>query len=77
MILTTTPAQDTRLRAWSLTNKQPPEVFVNDALERSLEDWEDYTDAIRICAEIDAGRMKTYSLAEVEAHLDELNAMEG
>ena len=74
MILTTTPTLDTRLRAWSTANKLPPEVLINDALERSLEDWEDYTDALSICAEVDAGRMNKYSLAEVKRHLDALDS---
>lgn len=40
--------------------------------DQSLDDWEDYNDALRICAEIDAGRMKVYSLEEIEQHLDAL-----
>ena len=39
-------------------------------LTPGLEDWEDYTDALRICAEIDSGRMKTYSREEINREMD-------
>lgn len=68
---------DTRLQDWSRVTGQPPQVFVEEALDRSLEDWEDYMDAVRICADIDAGKMKVYTLAEVEGQLDKLNVLEG
>ena len=74
MILTTTPDIDTKLLAWSSSTKLPPEVFINDVLDEALDDWEDYMDALRICSEVDAGSMKTYSLQEVEAHLDALDS---
>ena len=60
-----------------MATNQPLEVFVNEALGKSFNDWEDYIDAISICSEIDAGRMKVHSLDEVERQLDELNALEG
>ena len=31
-------------------------------------------DALSICSEVDAGRMKTYTLAEVSEHLNELES---
>ncbi len=74
MILTTTPELDSRIKTWSRINKQSPERFIMQAIERSLDDWEDYNDALHICAEVDAGRMKTYSLDEVERHLDALES---
>ncbi len=74
MILTTTPELDSRIKTWSRINKQSPEHFIMQAIERSLDDWEDYNDALHICAEVDAGRMKTYSLDEVERHLDALES---
>ena len=73
MIVTIDDSMYTRLQTWSDTVKRPPEVLIDEALERSLEDWEDYKDALRICAEVDAGSMKTYTLGEVVAHI---NAME-
>ena len=76
MIITLDEKTDNRLKTWSKFNKQPPEIFINEAIERSLEDWEDYLEALEICAEIDSGKIKTYSLEEVERHLDELNSME-
>ena len=74
MILTTTPEIDSRIKSWSKFNKKPPEHFVLQAIENSLDDWEDYNDALRICSEVDSGRMKTYSLDEVERHLDALES---
>lgn len=74
MILTTTPELDSRIKTWSRINKQSPERFIMQAIERSLDDWEDYNDALHICAEVDAGRMKTYSLDDVERHLDALES---
>ena len=73
MILTTTPEQDSRIQAWSEATRQPPEVFIRESLDRALEDWEDYAEALRICAEVDTGRMKTYTLAEVT---EQMNALE-
>ena len=64
---------DTRLQNWSTVTKEPPEDFINEAISEALDDWEDYQDALRISAEVKAGRMKTYTLAEVERHLDELD----
>ena len=75
MIISTPAEIDTRLQSLSEVTKQPPEVLVRRILEDALEDWEDYTDALSICAEVDAGLMKVYSLSEVEKHLDERNAM--
>ena len=77
MIVTVDERIDTRIQSWSRTTNQPPEVFIHEALEQSLDDWEDYIDALSICEEIDSGRMKTYSMDEVERQLDELDALEG
>ena len=46
--------------------------FTQMILDETLDDSEDYNNALRICAEIDAGHMKVYSLKEVEQHLDAL-----
>lgn len=75
MIISTPAEIDTRLQSLSEVTKQPPEVLIRGILEDALEDWEDYTDALSRCAEVDAGLMKVYSLSEVEKHLDERNAM--
>ena len=72
MIFTTTPETDFRLKTWSRVTKQPPELFVQQILDKALDDWDDYYDALRICAEVDNGKMRTYSLEEVEEHLDAL-----
>lgn len=72
MLVTLNNNVDRRLQSWCKYTHLSPEVFIIDVAQRSLDDWEDYNDAISICSEIDAGRMKTYSLADVEAHLDTL-----
>lgn len=77
MIITIDEHIDSRINSWCNFTHQSPEVFINQALEQSLDDWEDYIDALRICSDVDAGRMKVFSLSEVERHLDELNALEG
>ncbi len=76
MIITLDKRFHSRIRSWSKATKQPPNILINKALEQSLDDWEDYRDAVNICSEVDAGNMKTYSFDEVEKHLDELNAVE-
>lgn len=73
MLLQVRDEVNTRLQHWTTVTKEPPENFINDAISEALDDWEDYQDALRICAEVRAGRMKTYTLAEVERHLDELD----
>ena len=73
MILQINSDINTRLQHWSTITKESPQDFINDILSEALDDWEDYQDALRICAEVDAGRMKTYTLAEVEQHLDDLD----
>ena len=58
-----------RIEVRSCEVKQKPERFVLMAIEQYLEDLEDYRDAVRISEEVRSGRMKTYSLEEVRAHL--------
>ena len=72
MILTLTPERDARLQHWSKETRTPPETLINAVLDEALDDWEDCRDAVRICAEVDSGKMRTYSLEEVEEHLDAL-----
>ena len=76
MVITLNPEIEKRLTEWSISEKQSPDEFVNETLEKALEDWEDYMDAVRICAEIDSGRMKTCSMEEFHRKLDELDALE-
>ena len=76
MQITLDKKMDTRLNAWSVATKKSPEQFINETLDKALEDWEDYEDALRICELVDTGLMKVYSLEEVKGHLDELNALE-
>ena len=59
-----------RVNAWRRATNGDTEALMSEALLQYLEDWEDYTDASEICAEIDAGRMKTYSREEVNREMD-------
>lgn len=74
MIFTTTPETDLRLRTWSNITQQSPELFIQQTLDEALDDWEDYYDALRICSEVDSGKMQTYTLEEVKEHLDALES---
>ena len=76
MILTLNENTNIRLQHWSKANNLPPEVLIHDSLNEALDDWEDYMDALRICAEVDAGSMQVLPFSEVEKQLDELNALE-
>ena len=67
------PEVEERLNLWSDRENAPRESFIESMLEKALEDWEDYEDAVRISAEVKAGRMKTYSKEEVWRELDELD----
>jgi len=58
-----------RIETRSGAANQKPENFMLMAIEQYLEDLEDYEDAVRISEEVRSGRMKTYSLEEVRAHL--------
>ena len=77
MIFTTTPETDFRLKTWSSVTQQPPELFVQHTIDEALDDWEDYQDTLRICAEVDSRKMKTYSLLDVERHLDAMRPEHG
>ena len=72
MVVTLKPEIEKRLTEWSIKEKQSPVDFVNETLDKALEDWEDYMDAVRVWNLIESGQMKTYSLEEVEKELDEL-----
>lgn len=73
MIIELAPEIETRLNSWSITTNEPPEKFVKQKLEEALEDWEDYTDALKICELVNAGKMKTHSLEEVERLSNEMD----
>ena len=59
-----------RVNAWCRATNGEAEDLMSEALLQYLEDWEDYTDAIKICAEIDSGRMRTYSREEINREMD-------
>ena len=71
MTIELTPEMEKRVGAWQKKTNGDTSSMMAEALERYLEDWEDYTDAVQICAEVDEGRMKTYSQEEIDRELDE------
>ncbi len=73
MLIELAPEIETRLNSWSITTNEPPEKFIKQKLEEALEDWEDYTDALKICELVNAGKMKTHSLEEVERLSNEMD----
>lgn len=77
MVLEVPKELEARVEWGSGRAAEPPDVFMIRAIAQRLEDMEDYEEAARVLAEVEAGRMKTYSLEEVERELDELDAMEG
>ena len=59
-----------RVNVWRRETNGEAEELMSEALLQYLEDWEDYTDAISICAEIDSGRMRSYSREEINREMD-------
>ncbi len=55
MLVQIAPEIENRLTSWSIATNKLPEAFVNEILKEALEDWEDYTDALRICELVDSG----------------------
>lgn len=77
MVLEVPRELEARLSFWSDETRETPDVLMLRAIERYLEDLEDYQDAVEVSAEIKLGRMKTYSLEEVEREMNELDRLEG
>ena len=73
MLIEIAPEIEAKLNSWSEITQEPPQKFVDEILLEALEDWEDYRDALMISALVDSGKMKTYSLEEVERELDEMD----
>ena len=65
-----TPELEEKINVWRKETNGDTEELVSEALLQYLEDWEDYTDAISICAEIDSGRMRTYTREEINKEMD-------
>ena len=77
MVLEVPREIEERISLWSERLNEPQSAFMLRAVEEYIEDLEDYDEAAMVNAEIRAGRMKTYSLEEVEQEMDELDRMEG
>ena len=69
MTVELTPDLEERVEIWRERANGDTGSMMTEALDRYLEDWEDYTDAVQICSEVDARRMETYSWEEVKEHL--------
>lgn len=69
MVLEVSPELRERVNLWGNRIGAVPENLAVRALEEYIEDLEDYYEAAKISAEIEAGRMETYSLEEVKARL--------
>ena len=76
VILDVSPEIQERVNFLSRENDKSPNVFIMNILKERLEDMEDYEEAVKISAEIESGRMKTYSLEEIEREMAELDAVE-
>ena len=77
MVLEMPKELEKRISVWSDRAREAPDTFILRAIERYLEDLEDYEDAVEISREIRAGRMSTHALEEVEREMDELARLEG
>lgn len=58
-----------RLKSLADASGQSPTDFISEAILEHIEDLEDVMRAEEIMKEIQAGRMKTYTLEEVEREL--------
>ncbi len=70
MVLEVPQELEERVDTWQRATNGDTTSMMTEALERYLEDWEDYTDAVQICAEVDAGRMRTYTQEEIDREMD-------
>ena len=70
MVLEVPQELEERVSVWQKETNGDTKLLITEALEQYLEDWEDYTDALQICAEVDAGRMKRYSQEEIDREMD-------
>ncbi|MDR0908689.1 MAG: DUF6290 family protein [Spirochaetaceae bacterium] len=61
--------EDARLGALARRTKRTKAFFVREAVERYLEDMEDYYLARKIASEVDTGNMKTFTATEVRQQL--------
>ncbi len=70
IVLNFSPELMRRIKFWSVKKRLKPELFLRKLIAEHIEDMDDYEIAAKISAEIEAGRMKTYSLEEVEKEFE-------
>lgn len=72
MTLDISPELGARLDAWSRETRQTPEVLALGLLE---EFFDDSDTGARLSAEVEAGRMRTFSMEEAHSELSAVSAM--
>ena len=65
IVLDFAPELHERVNFWSSKNNKTPDSFLKSIIAEYLEDLEDYEEAARVHAEIQAGRMQTHNWQEV------------
>ena len=65
IVLDFTPELKERVDFWSSRNNKTPDAFLKNIIAEYLEDLEDYEEAARVHAEVQAGRMQTHSWEEL------------
>ena len=69
ILLDFTPELKERVDFWSSRNNKTPDAFLKNIIAEYLEDLEDYEEAARVYAEVQAGRMQIHSWEEVRERL--------
>ena len=69
IVLDFTPELKERVDFWSSRNNKTPDAFLKNIIAEYLEDLEDYEEAARVYAEVQAGRMQIHSWEEVRERL--------
>ena len=69
IVLDFTPELKERVDFWSSRNNKTPDAFLKNIIAEYLEDLEDYEEAARVYAEVQAGRMQIHGWEEVRERL--------
>jgi len=63
------PELESRINSLAKRTHRSKAFYIREALENYLSDIEDYYDAVKVSGQISSGKMKTYTLDEVEKNL--------
>ena len=69
MVLEVPQDLEERINLWSEKAKEPADVLMLLAIEKYIEDLEDYEDAVRISAAVACGEEEVYTSEEVRRYL--------